>query len=249
MEYHSLILGVLLSIGIFAVKSGAGLAYFFEGQSNLKNKVTGFILFSTAYMIVFLAAMLLIKKIDPVTHLMSIQQFIKSGMLIHIVMAFLMIVWGVILLRHNKSHHKRSRGWMLLALPCPVCITVIFISTAFLITLYPDAPLTAAGGLYVSFTGINIITVFAINIYSKHQDIEPESFLGNIMLFIAVYFILSVSVMPHFSDIDKVYRLAMYKGREQSKELLYFTPCLVLTVLAFASGFIFKYKRIIRRIL
>lgn len=249
MEYHSLILGVLLSIGIFAVKSGTGLAYLFAGQERLKNRIIGFIIFSLSYMAVFFAAELLISNINPEVHLMKIQKILKSGMLIHIVMAFFMLLWGVLLLRHKGSDHKKSKGWMLLAFPCPVCITVIFISLGFLITLYPDNPKTVVSGLYAAFIGINLFTVICIGLYRKHRDVELESFLGSIMLLIAVYFIVSVTVMPHFSDIDKVYRLATYKGNQPPQELLHIVPFLLLTVFAFAGGFILKLNKIKRSFL
>ncbi|MGD9160036.1 MAG: DUF2162 family putative transporter [Desulfobacteraceae bacterium] len=249
MEYQSLILGVLLSIGIFAIKSGAGLAYLFSGHRKLYFKITGFLLFSLIYLAIFTAVLLIIKKIDPVTHLVRIQQFIQSGMTIHIIMALFMMIWGVILLRHKQSDHKKSRGWMLLALPCPVCITVIFVSSAFLITIYPDTPFIVISGLYASFMLINIITILLISIYRRSRDIQPESLLGGIMLLIAVYFFLSVTVMPNFSDLDKVYRLAMYKSQKQSQELAYFIPGIFITILAFIIGFFYKFKKITRSLL
>ncbi len=250
MEYQSLILGVFLSIGIFAIKSGAGLAYLFSGNNKIKTKSAGFLFFALIYMVIFFAVLVFIKKIDPVTHLMKIQQFIRSGMTIHLIMALFMMIWGIMLLRHRKGTlHKKSRGWMLLSLPCPVCVTVIFVSTSFLITLYPNTPLIVVSGLYASFMVINIITMILISTYRKSRDFQPESLLGGIMLLIAVYFFLSVTVMPNFSDLDKVYRLAMYKGQNKSHEVLYLVPFALITTLAFVSGFSYKLKQIIRRVI
>ncbi|MBN1904200.1 MAG: DUF2162 domain-containing protein [Deltaproteobacteria bacterium] len=249
MEYQSLILGILFSIGIFAIKSGAGMAYLFSGRKGLKGNIIGFLLFSLTYAIIFTATLFLIKKIDPVTHLVKIQAFIKSGMLIHIIMALLMMIWGILLLRHkNETGHHNSRGWLLLAVPCPVCITVIIISTTFLITLNPDRPYIMTLLIYLSFIMINFLTLLTISIYRKYQEVKPEYFLGTIMLLIAAYFIISVTVMPNFSDIDKVYRLAMYKGKEQTHELIYLVPFSVITALAFFSGFADKLNKIKRSI-
>lgn len=250
MEYQSLILGVLFSIGIFAIKSGAGLAYLFEGQHKVRSKFLGFLMVGISYMLIFLAAIYFIKKLDPVKNLMQIRQFIQSGMTIHLIMALLMMVWGILLLRHNHGNsYKKSKGWMILALPCPVCITVIFISTAFLLSLYPETPLIVVSGLYLSFIFINLLTVLLISFYRKSGDVNPESFLGGIMLLIAFYFFLSVTVMPNFSDLDKVYRLAMYKGQNTTHEITYLVPFSIITALAFVGGFSFKFKRIIRSFL
>lgn len=246
MEYQSLILGVLLSIGIFAIKSGAGLAYLFSGRKGLRRDITGFLLFSITYGIIFFAAMFILKRIDPLSHLMRIQQLIRSGMLIHVVMALLMIAWGILLIKHKRVSNKKSRGWMLLVIPCPVCITVIFITTGFLMALYPDHSYIVVSGLFAAFIIISLLTVLLISLYSRRQDIQLESFLGTIMLLIAFYFIISVTVMPHFADIDKVYRLAMYKGKREPHEITNIVYCLTVLSLTFISGFSYKFKKVLR---
>ncbi len=249
MEYQSLILGVILSIGIFAIKSGAGMAYLFNGQKRVRSRLLTFVIIAFSYSIIFTAAFFVIKRIDPVKHLMQIEQFMQSGMTIHLIMALLMMIWGVFLLRYNQRKSlNKSRGWILLALPCPVCITVIFISTAFLLTLYPDTPIMVVTGLYLSFIFINLITVLILSFFQKSGDASPELFLGGIMLLISAYFILSVTVMPNFSDLDKVYRLAMYKGQNSSQEISHLVPFSIITCLAFAGGFSLKYNRITRSI-
>jgi predicted transporter len=248
MEYQSLILGVLLTIGIFAIKSGAGLAYIFTGRKGVRKNILYLLLFTITYGIIFLAAMSILKRVDPLSHLMRIQQLISSGMFIHIVMAILMIVWGILLIKHKRVSHKKSRGWMLLVIPCPVCITVIFITTGFLMALYPDRSYIVVSGLFAAFIIISLLTVVLISLYSRYRDIQPESFLGAIMLLIALYFIISVTVMPHFSDIDKVYRLAMYKGKRAPHEITNIVYCLTVLSLSFVSGFTYKFKKVIRSI-
>jgi predicted transporter len=248
MEYQSLILGILFSIGIFAIKSGAGMAYLFSGQ-RIKTKLLVFFIIGFSYLIVYFAACYVIHIIDPVKHLVRIKQFMQSGMTIHLIMALFMMIWGILLLKQSNSvHHKGSKGWILLTLPCPVCMTVIFISTGFLITLFPQKPVLVAGGLYASFIFVNLITVLFISFYRKYRDVDPESFLGGIMLLIAVYFFLSVTVMPNFSDLDKVYRLAMYKGKGQTSELIHLVPFSVITALTFFYGFADKLIKIKRSI-
>lgn len=245
MAYHSLILGVLLSIGVFAVKSGAGLAYLVNGQIKSRMKILGLLLFCLIYLIIFSSVLLMIENINPLNHLTQIQNFIQSGMIIHLIMALLMMLWGILLLKNrNHTENKKSRAWLILSLPCPVCITVIFISTGFLITLFPDTPHIVVFGLYASFILINLLTVFLISLYGKLRNVQPEAFLGTVMLLIAVYFLISVTVMPNFADVDKIYRLAMYEGQKQSLELAYIVLCTIITALAFLSGFFYKHKRI-----
>ena len=94
MVYKSLILGILFGIGIFAVKSGVGLAYVCGRQSSSGRRAATLSVFAGLYGLVFLAMFLLLGWIDPVGHLPAIQRFLQSGMLVHLAMAGLMAGWG-----------------------------------------------------------------------------------------------------------------------------------------------------------
>ena len=244
MVYQNLVLGILFSIGLFAVKSGVGIHYFISVQSRMRHKTVGFLLFALTYFIIFSAIAFILAKIDIVGHLVAIQTFIKSGMLIHLIMAGMLMVWGVILLKRDSSNSQKSKGWMLLAVPCPVCLIVIFFSAGFLITCFPDTPKTAVLILYFVFILINLITIAILTRLQHKRKIEPEFLLGAIMLLIAVYFFISVTVMPQFADIDTIYRMAQYKGTKPAKEVVYRIPFIIFTVLAFVGGYSFRFKKI-----
>lgn len=244
MAYQSLILGVLFSIAIFAVKSGAGITYFVASQKKMRAKFGAFLLFALIYLVVFAAAAFVLERIDPVRHMTTIQTFIQSGMIVHLVMAALLMVWGVLLLRHKKDSQARSRGWLMLAVPCPVCVTVIFLSSGFLITLFPDTPKLVILAFYLTFILINLLTMGMISLYRQKRVVAPEAFLGGAMLLSAVYFFLSVTIMPHFADMEKIYRLAMYQGQAHSRQVLYLLPFSLLTATAFLGGYGFTSKKI-----
>lgn len=244
MAYKSLILGILLSIGIFAVKSGIGISYFFSGQEKMRTKAGGFFLFALGYFVVFVAAAFILTRIDPVRHLAAIQAFIQSGMIIHLIMAGLMMAWAVMLLKKGSGCRLKSKGWLLLAIPCPVCVTVIFLSSGFLITCFPDTPRLVVVSLYLAFLLINLVTMMGLSIYRKRRDLCPESILGGAMLVIAVYFCLSVTVVPQFADVEKIYRLARYQGRMHSQQVLHPVLFSILTAAAFVGGYGFKSKKI-----
>jgi predicted transporter len=72
----------------------------------------------------------------------------------------------------------------------------------------------------------------------------PESLLGGAMILVAVYFFLSVTVLPQFADVDKIYRLAMYQGQKPSQERVHLVPFSILTATAFVGGYGFKSKKI-----
>jgi predicted transporter len=244
MAYQSLILGVLFSIGVFAIKSGVGISYVVSAQRNRRSKAGAVVLFVAAYFCVFAVAVVVLKRIDPVAHMVAIRSFIQSGMMLHLVMAGLLMIWGLTLLRRTEGSRPTSKGWLMLAVPCPVCVTVIFFSAGFLITCFPDAPLAAVLALYLAFVLINLLTMAVVALYRKKTDTSPESFLGGAMLLAALYFFLSVTVMPQFADVEKVYRLAMYQGRAHSAKLLHLVPFSILAATAFAGGYGFTIKKI-----
>ncbi len=244
MLYKSLILGVLFGIGVFAVKSGAGISYCVAGQRKKRAKAGVVLLFALTYFLVFAAAALALEKIDPVRHLTAIQAFIQSGMIVHLVLAGLLAVWGAMLLKKRDDSRSKSRGWLMLAAPCPVCVTVIFFSAGFLITCFPDHGRRVVFALYLAFVLISLAAVGVIHLYRKRQAASPESFLGGTMLLMAVYFFLSVTVMPQFADAEKVYQLAMHRGQTQFHQVSNSGLVSILTAAAFAGGYGFKSKKI-----
>ena len=244
MAYQSLILGVLFSITIFALKSGVGISYVVTQQEKIGAQAGRFLLFALAYGLVFAVAALILPKIDPLRHLAAIQAFIQSGMLIHLLMAGLMMGWGVLLLKQKHALRSKSRGWLMLAIPCPVCVTVIFFCAGFLMTLFPDRPHTVVLMLYLAFVLINLATMGGIEFYRKKRPMLPESLLGGAMILIAVYFLLSVTLLPQFADVDKIYRLAMYKGKISTLKAVHLVPFSILALAAFVAGYGFKSKKI-----
>jgi predicted transporter len=244
MAYESLIMGVLFSIGIFAVKGGVGISYVVARQKKMRTKAGVFLLFAAAYGLVFAAAAILLSIIDPVRHLVAIQSFVRSGMIVHVLMAGLLMGWGVLLLKGGSGHRKNSKGWLLLAVPCPVCVTVIFFSAGFFFAVFPEAPKSAVLVLYLSFVLINLVTMGVIGLYRKKRTVPAESFLGGAMLLAALYFFISVTVMPQFADVEKIYRLAMYKGNMPSQKVVHFVSFAVLAGAAFIGGYGLKSRKI-----
>ncbi len=212
MLYKSLVLGVLFSIGVFAVKSGIGLCYVMARSKRAGLKSRALLLFVMVYAMVFAMAGLLMEHLDPVRHLAAIQTFLQSGMMIHIALALLMVAWGVLLLRQHSPFPAPSRAWLLLILPCPVCAAVIMFTTAFAMSLFPEHGRAVAAGLYSAFVLISFLTMALVYPYSKHAGTSPEAFLGWAMILMAAFLIASVSVAPQFAELNSVYSLAARKA-------------------------------------
>jgi predicted transporter len=243
MLYKSLILGVLFSIGIFAVKSGVGISYVAGQRKRTRDVILVVLLFALAYGVVFGIAGLILPRIDPMRHLAAVQAFIQSGMIVHLAMAGLMMGWGLLLLKQHKhntvssTRSTPSKAWLVLVLPCPVCITVILLSSAFLITCFPDHPVWVVLSLYLAFLTVGLSSMGVIHRFRQRSAVSFEVFLGAAMLLIAAYFLVSVTVMPQFGDLDKVYRLASYPDDSPSHGVSQLILLISSAALAFGAGY------------
>jgi predicted transporter len=215
MELKSLIIGIVFTLGIFALKSGVGLQYYLVQKRKVKTRLLLFFMYAAAYLFIFLLCAFIIQKGDIASQFARIQSLVKSGMLIHVLMAGGLVIWGIILLKRKESSLKATCGWLALVIPCPVCITVIFFSTAFLLSWFPHSGYMAVSAAYLGFMFIVVITVTGMLMWRAISNSTPESTLGAAMLIIAAYFFLSVIIIPQFGDIDRLYRLAAYQNEKQ----------------------------------
>lgn len=245
MVLKSLILGVVFSLGIFAVKSGIGISYCLAGQQGKRKKAGALLLFALTYFMVYLAAAFVLQKIDPMRDFPIVQRSMQSGMLVHYIIAGLMTGWGLILLkqRENPLAASRSRGWLILALPCPVCGTVIVLSLAVFISYFPDHPLRVVLLFYLVFMAITMATMGLVQMFQRRSPLHPDAFLGGAMLLMATYFLLSATIMPRFSDLDKIYRMACYHTDTTSPNATCVIVVLLLAATAFAAGYGFTSKK------
>ena len=247
MELKSLFLGLTFTIGIFALKSGVGLHYFLIQKRNMRTKLLFLFLYGVVYLLLFLLSSFILQRINIIRYFEVVQGFLKSGMFIHILIAAGLMIWGIILLKRGDRQGEGSFGWLALIIPCPVCITVIFFSTAFLLSCFPLSGCIAVLELYLGFMSIVIITVVGMTLWGVASDSDPESALGAAMLIIAVYFFLSVIIMPQFGDMDRIYSLAAYQGEKQAVNIRDILLLYGAMFALFTAGFGVMKRRIRRK--
>jgi predicted transporter len=91
---------------------------------------------------------------------------------------------------------------------------------------------------YIGFMGIVVVTLLSMTLLGLRSESTPEFNMGAAMLFIAVYFILAVVIMPQFGDIDKIYRLALYEGEKKIVSHSAFFMFYLVVAILFALGFL-----------
>jgi len=247
MELKSLFLGLTFTIGIFALKSGVGLHYLFTQRHSLKGRILLSIGSALAYFFIFLISYLVLKSINMIEYYNTFQGFFRSGMYVHSFMAAGLIIWGIYLLKNECEQQGTSRAFWLLIIPCPLCTSVIFLTVAFLMTYFPHTGLPVVMGAYLFFLTINFLTILCLILPDMKSDSIPEHTLGAAMLLIAVYFILSVIIMPQFSDIDKIYRIAAYRGEKttmNTRDILLLSSTMFTF---FVTGYLIKRRKVRRK--
>ncbi len=247
MDIKSIILGIAMSLGIFAVKTGIGQYYCIAKTAN-RWKVIGLLLtLNFAYLAVFLLSFILIININFLEYFNEMQLFFKSGMTIHIVMAFFLFYFGWKMIIWERQapawQDKTNYSILLLIIPCPVCSTAIFLTTAFMINIFPDKILYSFGICWGVFFAITMITLIILSLRKSQKNINSS--IGELMMLISLYFFFNIAVAPNFKDMERIFRIAKYDGDKISTNENYLWAYAIIAF-AFFAGFIYnklKYKR------
>ncbi|PTN35578.1 DUF2162 family putative transporter [Desulfonatronum sp. SC1] len=229
MEVKSLILGLVFTMGVFAFKAGAGLGHGLRRQAGLRRNLLVVGGFYGGYLLLFALAWLMVAHFDFLAHLQMVMTLAAGGMLLHFLLAALLLLWGVVLLQKQSDQPAAaSRGWLLLALPCPVCFAVILFTMAFLHNLLPGNPWLMAwlaGGFVLVSLGSGLL-FFLLN-----QKVGGHG-LGLVMVLAALYFLLTIAIVPQFGDLERIYRISSNMVVLADSRLL-----LLLAAMALAFGF------------
>ncbi|MDR2459291.1 MAG: DUF2162 domain-containing protein [Deltaproteobacteria bacterium] len=234
MELKTLWLGLLVSMLAFSVKTGLGWSYLYLKCPKEKRRAAtlGVVLM---YLVLFAAVLALVSRINILAHYEFLAPLWQRGITLHWLVALLLILWGLILLRSpsytmascaacegpqddlKAKDSKGSYAWIPLVIPCPVCLSVILMSLAGLVMYFPKDAAMATLLLYLAFLVV-AGTAGILMIWGKNSGGEPlEHTLGFVMILIAAYFIISALVMPQFSSVSRIYRIASYSQESDIK--------------------------------
>lgn len=235
MEHTGILTGVIFGLLIFAFKAGIGIAYRISTADKIVKKYI-IIGSSMAYLILFVGVSYLVQRMDVTVYLGKLLPMLRTGTTIHIILCVLMAIWGVYLLSKQNSGHKAiegyvangirssihgdgvralgfpsrkaasTRAWLMLAVPCPVCMTVILFSLAFLQALLPDRTILITSGLYLAFMMTVFLTAYGFYRIKDPQN-SPETLLAYLMLGVSGYFMLLLVISPQIQGITEVYEL------------------------------------------
>ena len=182
--------GILAAILVFGVK--VGLA---SGLANLSKKLLAIICIGDG------GGVLLISAVASLYAEQLTQAIYSYNSVFYIIMALIMIIAGLITIREWKVHdHNTSTATSLAVIaPCPCCFGSIVASILIV------APTIGVGAFYLSWfaaaalVAVILIAYFASNIVVKYTSKPYPIILGNFMLLLGAYFLLSAIVIPNIA--------------------------------------------------
>ena len=182
--------GILAAILVFGIK--VGLA---SGLANLSKKLLALICIGYG------GGVLLISAVASLYAEQLTQAIYSYNSIFYIIMALIMIIAGLITIREYKVHdHNTSTATSLAVIaPCPCCFGSIVASILIV------APTIGVGAFYLSWfaaaalVAVILVAYFASNIVVKYTSKPYPIILGNFMLLLGAYFLLSAIVIPNIA--------------------------------------------------
>ncbi len=182
--------GVLIGILIFALKVSLGC-----GLASLNRREV--LSIATGYFIISLFMGMAIELIPENT----LAAALNAGVAMHLAVALLLVALGIMTARKWNSHHhdiSRKTFWVL-SMPCPACLAASFISCSFLAGLVNIAPWKIGALVGLVF----FICIVAFSTALGKIKGAPSS-LGNAMIFIGIFYILSILLIPAYLNSQKI---------------------------------------------
>jgi predicted transporter len=203
--------GMLFSLGIFAFKVGFGLGF---GGVRWKGVFLTLSLYLVLFVFIAMLSERLIKILEPV---------LRKGPYLHALMAMGMIVWGLHLLRIQKTDNitqtvknkdlKTLNSSLLLLIPCPVCLTAITFSTWAALNVFKFPAYLVGVGLGIVFIVLSLAFYFSLKLFTRHSSlVTPKVGLGLSLIAIGFYFIASLFLPAKIEEAKSVYFSFVDKG-------------------------------------
>ena len=214
------IFGVLTGIMIFALKVSLGC-----GLASLSRREI--VSIAAVYLLISLFMGMAIELMPE----NALEGALNTGMAVHLAVSGLLVALGVMTARRwNNNHHDISRKtFWALSMPCPACLAASFISCSFLAGLADIDPWKTGALVGLLF----FISIAAFSTILRRMQGSPST-LGNAMIFLGLFYILSILLIPAYIESQKISFLV---AGSQLTEII---PTYLLILSIMAMGFLGK---------
>jgi predicted transporter len=184
-----LFIAVFLSIFVLAAKAGIGC-----GLASLKKKEVLYI--AGVYLLLSIGINQLLVLVPlRVNQLILSRDVTTVYVVLFTFLSIAMLAAGIHTVKewNSKRRDISRRSFLLLSIPCPICLTAIFISCT---TLAAYTDLNSLG-IGASVGIIFFITIPVTSLLSRKFKKSPVN-LGNVMIFIGSFYLLSILLIPAY---------------------------------------------------
>jgi predicted transporter len=182
--------GIFASVIVFGIKIGLA-----SGLANLSKKLFALIC------ILYGGGVVLISAIASLYADQLIQAIYGYNTIFYIIMASIMIVAGLFTIREWKIHDKNTSTATSLAIiaPCPCCFGSIIASVLVVAPTIGVSSLNLSWYAAAALVGVMVVTYLASNTIIRFTSKPYPVILGNFMLLLGAYFLLSAIVIPNIA--------------------------------------------------
>jgi len=182
--------GIFASVLVFGIKIGLA-----SGLANLSKKLFAIIC------IAYGGGVVLISAIASLYADQLIQAIYGYNTIFYIIMASIMIIAGLFTIREWKIHDKNTSTATSLAIiaPCPCCFGSIIASVLVVAPTIGVSSLNLSWYAAAALVGVMIVTYLASNTIIRFISKPYPVVLGNFMLLLGAYFLLSAIVIPNIA--------------------------------------------------
>lgn len=215
------VIGILLGILIFGIKSGIGC-----GFSNVTTK--GILTIGGSY---FILALFFGSIADHIS-LESLGGLSSMGMGIHLLVSLLLIVTGIYTQKKwNSGKDVSKHTFLVLSLPCPVCLGALAVSCILLASALEISGMKI--GLLVG--SAFFISIVGSSFLFRKLGKTPDT-LGGIMMMLGIYYMLGLMFIPAYMQAKS---MSVSSGGDKIAIL----PLLVCGAIVLASFFLANVRR------
>lgn len=184
--------GIFASVLVFGMKIGLA-----SGLANLPKKLFAVICLSYG------GGVILISYIASFFAEQLVQAIFSYNTIFYIIMASIMIGAGLFTIREWKIHDKNTSTATSLAIiaPCPCCFGSIIASVLIVAPTIGVSSLNLSWYAAIALVVVMIVTYFASNMIVRFINKPYPVVLGNFMLLIGAYFLLSAIVIPNIASV------------------------------------------------
>lgn len=175
--------GILSSILVFGIKTGIGC-----GFADIKKREI--VVICAGYFVISIIMGYLVGTVSND----FLEKISGVGLSFHVLLAVLMIAAGIYTQKQwNCGCDVSRRTFVFLSLPCPVCLTALFIATTML-----AAALDLSGPVIGIIVGsVFFLSALASSLSFRRLGKTPET-LGSVMMFVGIFYLLGAVLVPAY---------------------------------------------------